>query len=155
MSTSLKPSRFVPALVAVAIALASIPATPVAAGETVRVGDLVQIIALHKGLPAGSASEAAAALRESGIELPEPLDLDATLDEGTLAAVSSAVGVPVESDQPSAPVTTDQLDSYVTTFGPDLVGGDGGAETRGVPNPGTDKGKGKKKGHFKSPTDPA
>lgn len=147
-------SRFgVLAVAAVMIAALATPAV-MAAGK-VYVGDLVQGIALHKGLRAGDPVTAAASLREAGVRLPQNLNLDQELTEGDMAAVATAAGVPVTTTRPAAPVSGDQLDSFFSTFGKDLgSGGDGRADTRKHPNPGTDKGKGKKVGHFKSPTDP-
>lgn len=147
-------SRFgVVAVAAVVVAALMAPAAT-AAGK-VYVGDIIEKVALYKGLRAGDAVEAAAALRDAGVRLPD-VSLDAELTEGTMAQIATAVGIPVSTSDPSAPVSGDQVDSFFASFGQDVMlgGGDGGAETRGHPNPGTDKGKGKKKGHFKSPQDP-
>jgi len=147
-------SRFGVVAVA-AIVIASLAAPAATAAGKAYVGDMVQKVALYKGLRAGDAVEAAAALRDAGVRLPD-VSLDAELTEGTMAQIATAAGVPLTTANPASPVDGDQVDSFFASFGQDMTvgGGDGGADTRKHPNPGTDKGKGKKKGHFKSPTDP-
>jgi len=123
-----------------------------AAGE-VTVGQFLVEIAKVKNLAASDSISAEGALRASGAALPA-IDHGKTLTEGDVAAISSSVGLRVTTRTPGAAFTRSQVDAYLVSFGKELGSQD--SSTRSADNlpPSASKGKGKKKGHFKSPTDP-
>ena len=67
------------------------------------------------------------------------------------------MGVPVSTSRPDSPFGQNQVESFISTFGPSL--GNPTNETDGAGNDGPDKedpqpGKGKSKGFNKSPSEP-
>ena len=106
------------ALAAAMLVLAG--ASTLAASPAV-VGDLIQELAVLRGLPAETPTAAEAALRGAGFELPE-FALDAPLTEGMVVAVAAALGVDVRTSQPSATFDSDQLSQFVLTMTPELTG---------------------------------
>lgn len=152
----MKIERFVGFLCVAALLLAA-AAMVVNAAEKVSVGDFVRMVAGAKGLPAGSASQAARSLGSAGYSLPS-LDLNAVLTEGDVVAISKSLGIDVSTSTPGQEFGSDGTSAYFSAFAGDLGTGaeppEPNPETAGFPNPGTDKGKGKKKGHFKSPNEP-
>ena len=152
----MKFERFV-GLLAVAALILAIATVAVHAGDKLSVGDFVTMVANAKGLPAGSAQEASGSLTGSGYKLPG-LNLDAVLTEGDVVSISKSVGITLTTSTPTQEFDRDQATSYFASlsgeFGTGNTPGEGDPETNKKPNPGTDKGKGKKVGHFKSPSEP-
>ncbi len=140
------------AALAIAVVLSAVPV--VAADGSLTVGDFVKQIARVKQLDAKDAVTARASIEATGVRLPE-IRLDKRLTQGDVAQISTAVGIPVTTSTPAAEFTPDQLDRFMSNFGPEL--GAPQASTDGTNN-GADprtKGKGKKKGLFKrSPSEP-
>ena len=127
-----------------------------ALAKNATVGDFLVEIAKAKNLSAADPAAARNALTASGVALPS-LALDKALTEGDVAQIGGAMGIPVTTGNPSATVSTDQVGGFVAAFGKNLTGaGSTPAKPNApeVPNPGSDKGRGKKKGHNKSPNDP-
>jgi hypothetical protein len=126
----------------------------VALAKSATVGDFLVEIAKAKSLTAADPASARAALTASGVVLP-PLALDKALTEGDVVQIGGAMGVPVTTSNPTAAFDSSQIGGFISTFGRTLT--DVGNEPQApndFPNPGTDKGRGKKKGHHKSPSDP-
>lgn len=136
------------------VALALV-ASPVLAGG-LTVGGFVQEIAKARGLSAGTAAEAALALQNAGINLPS-VDFGKTLTQGDVVAISTAAGLTVRTSSPDAEFTASQLSSFMSTFGPELGASEPEVGTDASDKPKTDpltKGKGKKKGLIRSPSEP-
>ncbi|HEX5045301.1 MAG TPA: hypothetical protein VFV75_20565 [Candidatus Polarisedimenticolaceae bacterium] len=126
----------------------------VAFAKSATVGDFLVAIARAKSLSVADSASARASLMASGVVLP-PLALDKGLTEGDVVSIGGAVGVPVTTQNPSATFDTANIDSFISTFGKKLASSGGDTQSPlGFPNPGTEKGRGKKKGHHKSPADP-
>ena len=126
----------------------------VALAKSATVGDFLVEIAKAKSLSASDPVSARAALTSAGVALP-PLALDKALTEGDVVQIGGALGVPVTTSSPSTPFDSGQVDGFISTFGKKLASpGDQTQSPADFPNPGTDKGRGKKKGHHKSPSDP-
>jgi hypothetical protein len=126
----------------------------VALAKSATVGDFLVEIARARNLTAADPASARAALTASGVVLPS-LALDKTLTEGDVVQIGGAMGVPVTTSNPTAAFDSSQVDGFISTFSRTLTGV--GVEPQApndFPNPGTDKGRGKKKGHHKSPSDP-
>jgi hypothetical protein len=126
----------------------------VALAKSVTVGDFLVEIAKARSLTAADPASARAALTASGVVLPS-LALDKALTEGDVVQIGGAMGVPVTTSNPTAAFDESQVGGFISTFGRTLT--DVGVEPQApndFPNPGTDKGRGKKKGHHKSPSDP-
>jgi hypothetical protein len=131
---------------------------PAIAGD-VTVGRFYVRLAQAKHLVAVDAASAEANLRGAGFDLPG-LALDKSLTEGDMTAISNAIGVSVTTQRPSQPISESQLDTFMASFGGQL-----GASRVGAANPNQNysqdgdpgnsgNGKGKKKGHHKSDSDP-
>ena len=126
----------------------------VALAKSATVGDFLVEIAKAKILTASDPASAKASLIGAGVVLP-PTDLAKPLTEGDVVEIGGAVGVRVTTTTPTAPFGSEQVTGFISTFGRDLSSsGDDRQSTRDFPNPGGDKGNGKKKGHTKSPSDP-
>jgi hypothetical protein len=138
----------------VAGVIAAFAAVSVMAAE-VTVGQFLVQIAKVKNVGAVDGESAVRGLQASGVNL-SGLDLNKNLTEGDVARIASAVGVKVTTSQPQAAFSQRQADSFVRTFGTDL--GSGGAadgpSTQGTTRPDPQPGKGKSKGHTKSPSEP-
>ena len=120
----------------------------VALARSATVGDFLVEIAKAKSLSASDPVSARTALTSAGIALP-PLALDKALTEGDVVQIGGALGVPVTTSSPSSPFDSRQIDGFISTFSKTLAsgGGDTPQAPSDFPNPGTDKGRGKKKGH--------
>ena len=131
---------------------------PAFAGD-LTVGDFVVKVAEVKQLNAIDGRVAERSLRAARYDLPL-LDLDKTLTEGVVAAISNSVGIRVTTSNPGAKFDEGKVSSYMAAFGGDLIKKPGDP-TDPKPKPAFHKdgkggkGKGKKKGHFKSPSEPA
>lgn len=116
---------------------------------------LVEIVSA-KGPAATSPDQAARTLRAAGYQLPN-LPLDAALTEGAVTEIAIALGIKVTTRSPNAQFSGSQVDAFLTTFGPEIRGGcqpqgNGNGNGQGNGN-GADprtKGKGWKKGLYKS-----
>jgi len=129
---------------------------PAFAGEQ-TVGDFVVKIAELKNLTATDGKMAARSLRTAGYVVPV-LDLNKALTEGDVVAISKSFGIRVTTSTPDAAFDKGRVDTYLAIFGGDLgkLGnpGDGKHMPTGHKNGKGSKGKGKKLGHFKSPSQP-
>jgi len=128
---------------------------PALAGD-VTVGRFYTEIAQAKHLTYADPASAEASLRGAGFDLPS-LALDKSLTEGDVASISNAIGLTVTTQRPSRVVTDSQMNMFLTSFGGQIgVSGNGPYETYSQGgDPGqSGNGKGKKKGHNKSTSDP-
>lgn len=129
---------------------------PAVAADNVTVGDFVLELAKAKNLSASNPVEAQAALSASGIQIPS-IAFDKTLTQGDVVAIGNAAGLNLNSSTPSAEFGSDQLSSFMISFGPELgtsepeVGTDANDKEKTDP---LTKGKGKKKGLLRSPSEP-
>lgn len=121
----------------------------------VTVGDFVYQIAKARNIAAVDSVSAERGLRAAGVNLPR-LDLGKALTEGDVVNIATSVGVPVSTQRPSSPFSQTQVDSFMLTFAVDLNGNGGkpGSKTQGTTRPDPQPGKGKSKGHYKSPSEP-
>ncbi len=130
---------------------------PAVAASNVTVGDFVMELARVKGFTAPNAAAAKASIESTGIMLPVA-DLDRVLTQGDVVAIGNAAGLNLNSSTPEAAFTGDQMNSFMVSFAPELGATDGENTTDGAKNDnGADprtKGKGKKKGLFRSPSEP-
>lgn len=123
--------------------------------DSVTVGWFVKEIAASRKLIAVTESDALAALRALEIQLP-PLALERPLTESDVVAIGTAMGTRITSSQPASPVSRGQASTFLVA----VSGGDepsmpvSPSDTGGTPNPASDNGKGKKKGHNKSESEP-
>lgn len=125
----------------------------------VTVGRFYTELAKAKQLGATSAAGAESALRAAGFKLPK-LGLDKSLTEGDMTSIANVVGITVTTSRPAQAVGEAQLNTFMSQFGSQL----GAAPLRGgTPfeaasvegDPGNSgNGKGKKKGHEKSTSEP-
>lgn len=138
-----------------AVAAAVVPAF---AGN-VTVGRFYTEIAKAKQLGAVDAPSAEASLRAAGFRLPE-LALGKSLTEGDVTSISTALGLNVTTSRPAETVNESQMNQFVSSFSAQL--GAKGSQV-GTPyttfsnggDPGNSgNGKGKKKGHNKSTSEP-
>jgi hypothetical protein len=125
------------------------------AAKSVTVGDFLVEIAKARSLSAADPLTARAALTASGVTLPN-LALDKSLTQGDVVQIGGSMGVNVTTSDPTAAFDSSQVGNFISTFGRTIAGsGDGGTVNPfSHPNPGSDQGRGKKKGHNKSPSDP-
>jgi hypothetical protein len=141
----------------VALLVAFALCAPAVAADDVTVGDFVLSLARAKGLTAASVGEAKASLESAGITLPVA-DFDRTLTQGDVVAIGNAAGLHLSSSTPEAPFTGEQVSAFLVSLAPELGATDGDNTTDGAYNDnGADprtKGKGKKKGLFRSPSSP-
>ena len=140
------------AVLAVATAVA-----PTFAGN-VTVGRFYTELAQAKHLTSADATSAEASIRGAGFDLPK-LALQKSLTEGDMAAISNALGVAVTTGHPSELISESRMNTFMASFGSQL----GASKTAVNPyeaysqggSPGNSgNGKGKKKGHNKSSSDP-
>jgi len=127
------------------------------------VGGFYTRLAHAKKLNAASPAESEASLRGAGYSLPS-LGLDKALTEGDVASIAGVLGLKVTTNHPQSAVNDTQLDSFVTTFDAQLQAGSktpnpspyqiDGQGTGGTDPGQSGNGKGKKKGHNKSPAEP-
>jgi len=142
----------------IAVLAAAALALPAFAGN-VTVGRFYTELAKAKHLGAVDATSAEANLRAAGFHLPS-INLDKTLTEADVAAISTSLGVSVSTSRPTSVVNESQMNQFIGNFGvssnftldpttpglnPDSSGGDPGNSGNG---------KGNKKGHNKSTSEP-
>lgn len=143
----------------IAVLAVAAVAAPAFAGN-VTVGRFYTEIAKAKQLTAVDASSAEAGLRAAGFRLPD-LALGKSLTEGDVASISNSLGLAVTTSRPSELVSDSQMNQFISSFSSQLsvskgadkvnpyttlsVGGDPGNSGNG---------KGKKKGHNKSTSEP-
>jgi hypothetical protein len=145
------------AFVAAAVLIFAATGLASAKDDGATVGWFVGEVAKVRGLTASTEAEAVTALKGSGVALPA-LDLGKTLTEGDVVAIGRAVGVNTTSQNPTAAFSRTRAQTFLSTFGSEIAGqGDGSATPRdigGSPNDASNNGKGKKKGHNKSSSEP-
>jgi hypothetical protein len=141
---------FIMLLAPVALMLSIAPAS---ASSEANTGDLLVALAHSNRLPAGNAEIAAQSLRSAGYAVPQ-IDLTARLTERNVVEVGRAMGLNLTTSRPDAPFSSSQVDSFVASFASSLDGRDssGSNQTRGA-DP-LEKGKGLKKGLYKSRSEP-
>jgi hypothetical protein len=129
---------------------------PAFAGN-VTVGNFYTELAQAKHLNSVDAASAEANLRGAGFNLPQ-LELGKSLTEGDMTSISNVMGITVTTQRPAELITESQLNTYMASFGSQL-----GATKTGSPyqtysqggDPGNSgNGKGKKKGHNKTTSEP-
>ena len=153
------------------IALAIVPAFAATGNSSATVGDFLRANAEIKGLESGDAAQAVAALRNAGYAIPD-LALDRLLTQGDVVRISQSLGLNVTTSTPEATFGENELGNFFSAFGETLSGGTsaGGTTANSEPPDGKDdgpanpdppsgvdpisKGKGKKKGLMKSPSEP-
>lgn len=135
-------------IAAISIAALCVPAF---AGD-VTVGRFYMEIARTKHLAAKDAASAESTLKSAGYALPT-LALDKSLTEGDMTSISKALGVTVTTQQPSHPISESQMNSYIASFGSGVQAPENRTESAQM-GASRSKGKGKKKGHHKSDSDP-
>jgi len=123
-----------------------------AANDNVTTGQFLVAVAKVHHLDAADPAAAAGSLRAAGYALPE-MRFDSTLTEGSVASIASALGLKVTTQNPQAIFTPSQVDAFLNGFGQELGNRAGSAPTTAATDP-MSKGKGKKKGHTKSRTEP-
>lgn len=138
-----------------ALALVISTAGWAAADSVPNVGWFLGEIAAAKHWDAKSQTDPVAAFRAHGIELPK-IDVAKPLTEGDVVAVGRSLGVALTSQRPDAPFDRTRAQSIAATI---ATGTGGNAPPRpfdigGSPNPNSDNGHGKKKGHNKSSSEP-
>jgi hypothetical protein len=131
--------------------------------ENVTVGRFYTELAQAKRLASVDAASAEANLRDAGYNLPD-LVLDKSLTEGDMVSISNALGLGVTTQRPSQPISETQLHTFMASFGsrigaPPPGGGDQfqtyGEGTGGIDPGNSGNGKGKKKRHNKSSSEPS
>jgi len=131
---------------------------PAFAGN-VTVGKFYRELAQAKHLESVDAASAEANLRGAGFNLPQ-LALGKSLTEGDMTSISNALGITVTTQRPAELISESQLNTYMASFGSQL-----GASKTATANPyqtysqggdpgNSGNGKGKKKGHNKSTSEP-
>ncbi len=143
-------------IAALGIALAVAPSF---AGN-VTVGRFYTELAKAKHVVAVNAPSAEASLRRAGVNLPR-LALDKSLTEGDLVSISRSLGLAVTTGQPAQLVSKGEVIEFLSSFGsqigaPTLRGGGGPfqSDSQGGDPGQSGNGKGKKKGHNKSASEP-
>lgn len=108
------------------LALMLVTAVPVLAAGDITVGRFIQELARVKNLNATDARIAVDSLRSIGVRIPEEIRLDQRLTEGDVVEISRAVGLRVSTNNPEAPFTEEQVNSYLQAFSAELglIGGD-------------------------------
>jgi hypothetical protein len=128
---------------------------PAFAGN-VTVGHFYTQLAQAKHLVSVDAASAEANLRGAGFNLPR-LALDKSLTEGDMTSISTSLGLAVTTERPTQLISESQLNTFMASFGNQL-----GLQKAPAPNPfqtldlppQSGNGKGKKKGHHKSTSEP-
>jgi hypothetical protein len=142
----------------IATLTAAVIAAPALAGN-VTVGRFYVELAQAKGMTSANPYAAELGLRSAGVDLPA-LDLNKALTEGDVASIAGALGLNVTTTRPGQPITEAKLGTFMEGFGPQIAAPSvkGGSvqtpfQTLGLP-PQASNGKGKKKGHNKSTSEP-
>ena len=137
------------------IAVLAVAAVVPAFAGNVTVGRFYTEIAKAKQLGAVDAPSAEASLRAAGYQLPN-LALGKTLTEGDVSSISGVLGLRVTTTRPTEPVSDSQMAQFVGSFSSQL--GKSGTpytiNSQGGDPGNSGNGKGKKKGHNKSPSEP-
>ena len=141
------------------LAVATVVA-PAFAGN-VTVGKFYTELAQAKHLVSVDAASAEANLRGAGFNLPQ-LALGKNLTEGDMTSISNALGIAVTTQRPAELISESQLNTYMASFGSQIAAPKAGSTTspyetysQGGTDPGNSgNGKGKKKGHNKSTSEP-
>lgn len=146
----------------IAVLVAAICVAPALAAQTqVTWGEFGVEIAKARNVAANDASTAWSALEADGVRLPS-VDFGERMTQRDVVRLSEIIGINLTSSTPDAPFTSDQMRAFMVSFAPELAGEtadqgmDGGTDVPGNGN-GADprtKGKGKKKGLYKSPSEP-
>jgi hypothetical protein len=141
----------------IAVLAVAAAAAPALAGS-VTVGRFYTEIAKAKHMTAVDAASAEAGLRGAGYRLPQ-LDLGKELTEGDMTAISKSLGLSVTTSRPGAAVSDTSMNRFMSSFSNEIVigGGDENPQspTDVIGDPGNSgNGKGKKKGHNKSTSEP-
>ncbi len=124
-------------------------------GEQATVGWFLQQIAVARQVPAASEKDAQRALSDPGANV-SGLGLSKPLTEADAVLVGRALGVNVTTRSPDATLDQTRAKALAVSFGA-LSGPDEPVTTHdagGNPNDSSDNGKGKKKGHNKSESEP-
>lgn len=145
----------------IVVVLAVAPLSAPAFAGTVTVGGFYTELAQAQHLVSVDALSAEANLRGAGFDLPK-LELDKSLTEGDVTAISRAFGVAVTTQRPSQQVRDSQMNTFMSSFRSRLgapTAGGGQPRTPGRGPSGLDpahsgNGKGLKKGHHKSVVEP-
>jgi hypothetical protein len=124
----------------------------------VTVGQFYAELAQAKHLVSVDAASAEASLRSAGFNLPK-LALGKNLTEGDLTSISTALGIAVTTQSPTDPISVTQLNTYMGSFGSQIGAPKAGTTPRETYSQGGDpgqsgNGKGKKKGHNRSQSEP-
>jgi hypothetical protein len=143
------------------LVVAAISATATTFAADVTVGGFYTRLGQIKQIGVVDAAGVEAKFRGAGFQLPT-LSLDKTLTEGDVAAIATALGVSVKTQAPAATVSVSQADAFLSSYGSRLGAklGTGtepgiyGAGTGGIDPGNSGNGKGKKKGHNKSTSEP-
>ena len=147
----------------IAVLAVAAAAAPAFAGN-VTVGRFYTEIAKAKHMSAVDAASAEVSLRGAGYRLPE-LQLNKELTESDVTAISKSLGLSVTTTRPEATVSETQMNRFMASFGQEIgsnsiVIGPGDETAPASPDsqggdPGNSgNGKGKKKGHNKSVSEP-
>jgi hypothetical protein len=140
--------------------LATAVAATVAFSGNVTVGSFYTQLAQAKHLVSVDAASAEANLRGAGFNLPR-LALDKSLTEGDMTSISNALGVAVTTQRPSQSISESQMNTFMASFGsqisaPTIRSGSAfQTESQGGDPGNSGNGKGKKKGHHKSTSEPS
>jgi len=141
----------------IAVLAVSSVVAPAFAGN-VTVGQFYTELAQAKHLVSVDAASAEANLRSAGYNLPK-LSLGKSLTEGDMTSISNSLGIAVTTQRPAELISESQLNTYMASFGGQI----GATKTGATPyetysqggDPGNSgNGKGKKKGHNKSTSEP-
>jgi hypothetical protein len=133
-----------------------------AMAASVTVGSFYTKLAQAKHLVATDAASAEANLRGAGFVLPK-LSLDKSLTEGDMTSIANSLGLAVTTQRPAQPISESQVNAFISTYGSRLgapaAPANGQPQIYGQGTGGTDpgnsgNGKGKKKGHNKSTSEP-
>jgi hypothetical protein len=125
----------------------------------VTVGKFYTELAQAKHLVAVDGAAAETSLRGAGYNLPQ-LELGKSLTEGDMTSISNALGITVTTQRPNELISESQLNTFMASFSTQL-----GSTKTAVTNPyqtysqggdpgNSGNGKGKKKGHNKSTSEP-
>ena len=140
----------------IAVLAVAAVALPALAGN-VTVGNFYTEIAKAKRLTAVDGASAEASLRAAGYQLPV-LALGKTLTEGDVSSISGVLGLRVTTTRPTEPVSDSQMAQFVGSFstqlGKNAAGSPYTINSQGGDPGNSGNGKGKKKGHNKSPSEP-
>ena len=141
----------------IAVLAVAAAAAPALAGS-VTVGRFYTEIAKAKHMSAVDAASAEASLRGAGYRLPQ-LELGKDLTESDVTAISKSLGLSVTTSRPTATVSETQMNRFMSSFSQEIAIGGGDTNPQSptdvIGDPGNSgNGKGKKKGHNKSTSEP-